>query len=96
MIDSMTTRLSDREMEVLTSWLRFDSKSEVAAELYISESTVHTHLARIRDKYSAAGRPANSKIALLVRAIEDGLCTMDDLTTAINDRAPAQCHVLSA
>ncbi|NMO05087.1 DNA-binding response regulator [Gordonia sp. TBRC 11910] len=79
-----TTDLSGREQEVLIHWLGYATKQEVARELFITECTVHTHLARIRDKYSAAGRPATSKIALLIRAIEDGLCTLDDIAAAID------------
>lgn len=78
------TELSTREQEVLIQWLGYNTKQEVARELFITESTVHTHLARIRDKYSAAGRPATTKLALLVRAVEDGLCTLDDISAAIN------------
>ncbi|NMO05092.1 response regulator transcription factor [Gordonia sp. TBRC 11910] len=86
-IATPTTTLSTREVEVLTHWLHTESKSVVAERLFISESTVHTHLARIREKYSLAGRPANSKISLLIRAIEDGLCTIDDMSATLNERA---------
>lgn len=49
--------LSRREVEVLLTWLRAESKEDAAATLFISASTVSTHLARIRAKYTAAGRP---------------------------------------
>ncbi|MGV9709552.1 response regulator transcription factor [Gordonia sp. NPDC003424] len=75
--------LSDREIEVLTLWLASESKREVAQALYISDATVHTHLARIRAKYQSVRRPANTKIALLIRAIEDGYLTLNDIARRI-------------
>lgn len=74
-----TTDLSRREVEVLREWLCSDSKQVVAQRLYIAPATVNTHLARIRDKYALAGRSASTKAALLVRALQDGLITIDEL-----------------
>lgn len=71
--------LSSREIEVLLAWLASDSKVEVAQRLYISPGTVSTHLVRIRDKYAAVGRPAPTKAALVVRALQDALIGIDDL-----------------
>ncbi|MCF6389391.1 helix-turn-helix transcriptional regulator [Mycobacterium sp. MBM] len=71
--------LSDREREVLLVWLAGGTKEAVARRLYVSPHTVRTHIERIRDKYDATGRQANSKIALLLRALEDGLIDVDDL-----------------
>ena len=71
--------LTPREIEVLRGWLRSDSKTEVAAELFISAATVNTHLARIREKYAAVGRNAGTKAALTARALQDGLVTLDEL-----------------
>ncbi|QIK49150.1 LuxR C-terminal-related transcriptional regulator [Gordonia hongkongensis] len=81
--------LSKREVEVLTVWLACDSKQQAARRLFVGESTVHTHLTRIRDKYRVVGRPAPSKIALLIRAIEDGICTLEEIAslTALFDKA---------
>ncbi|QBJ96254.1 LuxR family transcriptional regulator [Rhodococcus sp. ABRD24] len=75
--------LTAREEQVLTTWLVCDSKQDVAQHLFITTATVHTHLTRIRDKYHQAQRPASSKVALLVRAIEDGYCTLHDIARAI-------------
>lgn len=72
-------QLGDRELDALLSWLRHDSKRAAAAEIYVSESTVSTHIERIRRKYAALGRPANTKAALLARAIQDGLLDLDEL-----------------
>ncbi len=71
--------LGPREKEVLMAWLRAESKDEVASALSISPATVRTHLARIRAKYAAVGRPANSKAALVARAIQDGFLSLDEL-----------------
>ncbi|GAC57035.1 putative LuxR family transcriptional regulator [Gordonia hirsuta DSM 44140 = NBRC 16056] len=70
--------LSDREVEVLLAWLRAESKDEAARELFISPSTVSTHIIRIRAKYRAAGRPAKRKMSLFARAIQDGYTTLDE------------------
>ncbi|MBF6467126.1 helix-turn-helix transcriptional regulator [Nocardia beijingensis] len=71
--------LSSREIEVLLAWIASDSKVEVGRRLYISLGTVNTHLARIRDKYAAVGRPAPTKAALVARALQDALIDIDDL-----------------
>ena len=74
--------LSEREIEVLVHWLRTESKASVGRTLYISASTVSTHLQRIRDKYAAVGRPASSKVALAIRAIQDELVDVEQLEPA--------------
>ncbi|MGW0037667.1 response regulator transcription factor [Gordonia sp. NPDC003376] len=71
-------RLSEREVQVMLTWLRAESKQEAAGALFISVSTVSTHISRIRVKYESAGRPASSKSSLFVRAIQDGYATLDD------------------
>lgn len=70
--------LSHRECEVVLSWLRSDSKAVVGEQLFISIGTVNTHLARIRSKYAAVGRPAPTKAALFARALQDGLTDLRD------------------
>ncbi|WAC55801.1 helix-turn-helix transcriptional regulator [Gordonia sp. SL306] len=71
--------LTDREIQVLRTWLLTDSKICVAEELSISIGTVNTHLTRIRAKYTAVGRTARTKAALAARAIQDGILALDDL-----------------
>lgn len=71
--------LSQREREVLREWLLSDSKYEVAKKLYLSMGTVNTHLLRIRAKYELAGRAAGTKAALVVRALQDGIVSLDEL-----------------
>ncbi|GED99917.1 hypothetical protein nbrc107696_03640 [Gordonia spumicola] len=69
--------LSTREVEVLLTWLAAESKEDAAARLFISASTVSTHISRIRTKYAAVTRPAPTKAHLLARALQDGYTTLD-------------------
>ncbi len=77
--------LSEREKQVLTAWLKTDSKDDVARSLHLSPATVRTHLQRIRAKYAAAGRPAHTKAALLARAVDDGLVGLTDISGGENE-----------
>jgi DNA-binding NarL/FixJ family response regulator len=72
-------KLSAREKEVLTAWFQTESKSLVAQRFCVSTSTVQTHLQRARAKYAAVGRPATTKSALVARAIQDGIISVEDL-----------------
>ena len=72
-------KLSAREVQVLLSWISRDSKSAACADLFITLGTVNTHLSRIREKYQAVGRPAPTKAALVARALQDGLLSLDEL-----------------
>lgn len=71
--------LTDREVQVLTGWIRCDSKTAVAKSLFLSLGTVNTHLTRIRAKYAAVGRPASTKASLVARALQDGLVDIAEL-----------------
>lgn len=71
--------LSEREIEVLVAWLVCDSKREVTERLFLADSTVSTYIQRVRSKYQAVGRPARTKVRLLLRALEDGHIRLDDL-----------------
>ncbi|MEE1930433.1 DNA-binding response regulator [Streptomyces sp. TRM 70351] len=71
--------LAPREVDVLLSWFRSESKAAVAAGLGISVRTVNTYLDRVRVKYGDAGRPARTKAHLVARAVQDGLIALDDL-----------------
>ncbi|WP_374116440.1 LuxR C-terminal-related transcriptional regulator [Hoyosella sp. YIM 151337] len=71
--------LSNREIEVLRAWFMCNSKSETASQLHIALGTLNTHLARIRAKYHAVGRPAQTKAALVARAVQDGIVNLDEL-----------------
>lgn len=71
--------LSTREREVLIAWFQTENKEFVAKRLFIEPSTVRTHLQRARAKYAAVGRPAPTKAALIARAVQDGILSIDDL-----------------
>lgn len=71
--------LSAREREVQRLWLLCDSKVEVGRQMYLAIGTVNTHLTRIRAKYAAVGRPAQTKAALVARALQDGILRLDEL-----------------
>nr|WP_072805037.1 LuxR C-terminal-related transcriptional regulator [Rhodococcus yunnanensis] len=71
--------LTEREIQVLTGWIRCDSKTVVAKSLFLSLGTVNTHLTRIRAKYAAVGRPASTKASLVARALQDGLIDIAEL-----------------
>lgn len=71
-------RLTAREVEVLRTWLFVESKMSAARQLDMGLGTVNTHLTRIRTKYAQIGRPAPTKAALVVRAIQDQIVTLDE------------------
>jgi DNA-binding NarL/FixJ family response regulator len=72
-------KLSEREKQVLVAWFQTESKDLVGKRLFIAPTTVRTHLQRARAKYASVGRPAPTKSALLARAIEDGILSLNDL-----------------
>lgn len=76
-IESDTTyvaaSLGPRERQVLSLYVAGLEIPEVAQQLYIAENSVKEYLKRIRVKYTQVDRPANNKLDLLRRAIEDGI-----------------------
>jgi hypothetical protein len=61
------------ETEIVGAWLQSSSRDAAARMVGIPVSTARIHLQRVRTKYEAAGRPARTKAALTVRALEDGI-----------------------
>ena len=68
--------VSAREREVMTLAAQGLSGKEIADRLYISERTVHTHLASVYDKLGA-----KNKTEAMLLAIKYGLITLDELIT---------------
>ena len=64
---------------MLVSWLASESKQLVAQRLHLSVKSVGTYIDRVRVKYAAVGRPARTKAALVARALQDGLITLEEL-----------------
>jgi DNA-binding NarL/FixJ family response regulator len=71
--------LSPQEVRVLQLFADGVKSQVVASELGIAPGTVDDYVRRIRSKYSAAGRPAHTKIDLYKRAVEDGLLPVPQL-----------------
>ncbi|WP_290806961.1 response regulator transcription factor [Herbiconiux sp.] len=65
--------LSAQEVNVLQLFADGVKSQVVASELGIAAGTVDDYVRRIRVKYTAAGRPAHTKVDLYKRAVEDGL-----------------------
>jgi DNA-binding NarL/FixJ family response regulator len=63
-------QLSPREIETLTALARGDSNAEIAAQLYLSESTIKTHVASILRKLELRDR-----VQVVVWAYETGFVT---------------------
>lgn len=73
----VSARLSERESEVLALYASGETAARVGAQLFISRETVLDHIKRIRAKYAAVDRPAQNKVELYRRAIEDGIVGHD-------------------
>ncbi len=65
--------LSHREREALTLYASGLPLKSVARRMTVTEYTAKEYLKRVRRKYGEAGRPANTKLELYWRAVEDGL-----------------------
>jgi len=64
--------LSDREVEVLRLMARGAANKEIAGELYISESTVKTHIANIFQKLDV-----NDRTEAVTKALQKGIIRLE-------------------
>jgi two-component system response regulator DevR len=72
--------LSPREREVLSLYAAGAKAPLVASRTGLSELTVVDYIRRVRSKYERVGRPANTKIDLYKRALEDGILPIPSLS----------------
>jgi DNA-binding NarL/FixJ family response regulator len=72
-------KLSTQERDALRAWFQTGSKQFAAERLGVSVRTIETYIERARIKYAALGRPAGSMMALIRRALEDEVVTVEDL-----------------
>ena len=75
--------LSDRELEVLQCVIDGAGNKEIAATLVISENTVKVHLRNIYTKLDV-----NSRTEATTAALQQGLVTLEGITTENNDSEP--------
>lgn len=66
-------RLSAREQEILGLYASGETAVNVAAMTGLARETVSDYVSRIRRKYAEAGRPAQTRVDLYKRAVEDGI-----------------------
>lgn len=71
--DFVQVILGEREQECLSLYADGLAKFSVARRMGVTESTVKKTIERIRQKYAEAGRPADDKVDLFRRAVEDGI-----------------------
>ena len=76
--DFVVDYLAPIEADVLAHYAEGEKSETVARILNLSKNTVNTYVARIRDKYRAAGRSADTRVDLFRRAAEDGLVSYYD------------------
>jgi DNA-binding NarL/FixJ family response regulator len=67
-----TAPLTAREREVLALYATGLGAKAVATQLSVTENTIADHIRRIRSVYAQLARPANTKVELYQRGLEDG------------------------
>lgn len=80
--DQNRPRLSEQEERALVFYASGLTLAGVADALGVKRDTAKTYLDRVRAKYTAAGRPARSKVDLSRIAVADGYL---DLDTTVDD-----------
>lgn len=72
-MNDLAASLSEREVEVLKLTAQDLSSKQIAAQLGISERTVHQHLASIYGKLRVS-----SRLGAVLKALAQGLLSLDD------------------
>lgn len=72
-------KLSAQERRVMALYGGGEPVKAVAYKLNISEETAKSYLKRIREKYRVAGIDVGTKVALRMRAIEDGIIVEENV-----------------
>ncbi|MFC9438530.1 LuxR C-terminal-related transcriptional regulator [Nocardia sp. NPDC057030] len=71
--EALIPELTPREKQVLALYASGERAQDVADLLGVQTSTVYAHVKKIKEKYAAVGRPAQSKAILRRHAQRDGL-----------------------
>ncbi|MAU83452.1 hypothetical protein VX037_22190 [Gordonia sp. Z-3] len=64
--------VTDRELEILTTYALGATLRETSHTHYVAESTVRAHYRRVSQRYTEAGRPVGNKAQLLLQFMADG------------------------
>jgi len=81
--DLNAVRLSPQLQRVLTLYANGATSRSISEAMNVQIDTVNEYLKRIRQKYASAGRPANTKLDLFKRALEDGWVSMPHRTSGM-------------
>lgn len=65
--------VTDRELEVLTTYVLGATVNRTARTHFVSASTVRSHYRRVAERYNAVGRRVDNKTQLLLALISDNL-----------------------
>ena len=74
--DELRPGLTPREREILIAYASGLTMSAAAHRVGIRAATARKYLERVKEKYTAAGRPTYTKLDLAARLREDGLLRM--------------------
>lgn len=83
-------KLSPREREALQFHSYGFTREQIAEIMGVNEETVKTYLKRVAEKYAKQGREASARQDLTVRALEDGIVTVPELSAQIDRRRAHQ------
>ncbi len=76
---SASPKFTPRELDVMIAYSSGSSVNEIARRLHLSPKTVASYLNRAQDRYRDVGRPADKKVYMLARLIEDDIIRPGDV-----------------